>query len=202
MTIRFHEELVPYLVDIDSVSQHPRNVNSGDIEAIADSILANGFYNPVVVQRSTGYIIAGNHRYAALLSLGVHQVPVVSVDVDDERALRMMLADNRTSELSRRDEHALEKLLAELSEGTDGLVGTGYEDDDLADLVRANQATDHIPLGQYDEGEEPGERFLRRVVIHGFLEDNGVVRGFDEGDAEEAVVRLRDLGYNAQGGFG
>jgi len=202
MTIRFHEELVPYLVPIDSVKQHPRNVNSGDIEAIADSILANGFYNPVIVQRSSGHIIAGNHRYAALLSLGATDVPAVSVDVDDERALRMMLADNRTSELSRRDEHGLERLLSELSEGIDGLVGTGYEDDDLADLIRANQATDHIPLGKYDEAEEPGERFVRRVVIYGYLEDNGVVRGFDEGDAEEAVVRLRDLGYNAQGGFG
>lgn len=202
MRVHFHEELAPYLVPIDSIRQHPRNVNSGDVDAIADSIMANGFFNPVIVQRSTGYIIAGNHRYAALLSLEETQVPVVSVDVDDERALRMMLVDNRTSELSKRDDRALAEMLSELSEATEGLAGTAYEDENLTELLRSLRATDHIPLGGYGEGdEEPGQRFTRTVTVYGYLEDNGTVRSFDDGEAEDAVVRLRDLGYNARGGF-
>ena len=114
MTVHFHESIQHLLVPIEDVEQHPQNPNNGDVEVVADSILANGFYNPVVVQESTGRIVAGNTRYAALLSLGETRIPVVSVDITDEQALRLLIVDNRTSELGVRDGHELAALLKQL----------------------------------------------------------------------------------------
>jgi hypothetical protein len=53
------------IVPVDSLETHPRNVNQGDIGAIYESIGANGFYGAIVAQKSTGRILAGNHRNQA-----------------------------------------------------------------------------------------------------------------------------------------
>ena len=85
-------------VPVDSVTLHPRNPRRGDVDAIADSIRAHGQYAPLVVQRSTGFVLAGNHRLLALRRLGRDHVDVVFIDVDDDEALRILLVDNRASD--------------------------------------------------------------------------------------------------------
>jgi ParB-like chromosome segregation protein Spo0J len=95
----FHPGLDDLLVDIDSVCQHPANYNNGDLDAITASIETNGMYRPLYVQASTGQILAGNHTWAACKALGATLVPVVTLDVDDHTAKRIMLADNRTAAL-------------------------------------------------------------------------------------------------------
>ena len=84
-------------VPIDSLIPHPRNVRQGDLGSVIESVKANGCYRPLIVQRSTRHILAGNHLWRALKSLGYQQVDAVFIDCDDERALRIMLADDRTS---------------------------------------------------------------------------------------------------------
>jgi ParB-like chromosome segregation protein Spo0J len=100
------------LVATDRLQPHPRNVNRGDLVAIGGSIAENGFYGAVVAQKSTGHILAGNHRYDAAKAAGIAEVPVTWVDVDDDRALRILLADNRTTRLGHDDQEALAALLA------------------------------------------------------------------------------------------
>src|ERR1700722_394833 len=85
------------LVSIDSVRPHPRNVNEGDLAAIAESMRVHGFYGALRVQRSSGYIVAGNHSWAAAKEVGIEKVPVIMLDVDDDTALRLMLVDNATA---------------------------------------------------------------------------------------------------------
>lgn len=202
MSIQFHGEIEKLLIPLDSVSQHPRNANNGDVEAIAESIMANGFYNPIIVQRSTGYIIAGNHRYAAMLSLGQDQIPAVVLDVDDKTALRVMVADNRTAELAVRDEHELQEILEELTETEQGLTGTAYTEDDLSDLEQKLRAIDHMPIevdedydfGGFTQGGAP------KVMVFGYLDEDGRTRRFEIDEVVDAVARLKDLGYNAIGG--
>lgn len=121
-------------VPVDQIRTHPRNPNEGDVAEIGASIEDSGFYGACVVQRSTGYILAGNHRYLAARSKGLAVVPVLWLDVDDERSLRILLGDNRISELAHRNDKKLAALLAELSDGT-GLHGTGYDDGDLSSLL-------------------------------------------------------------------
>ncbi len=123
------------MVPIARLKQHERNVNSGDFGAIHESIEANGFFGALVVQRSTQKILAGNHRYAAAKQLGYTELPVTWVDVSDDAALRILLADNRTARLGHDEPNALAELLAELA-GTDkGLIGTGYDGDALDQLL-------------------------------------------------------------------
>lgn len=135
--VRIPAMLEPLLRDITTVSQHPRNPNNGDVDAITESMLTVGYTAPIVVQAATGYIVAGNHRYAAMLGLGATQIPVIEVDWDDETTLRHLLGDNATAALGRRDEADLLGLLRELAATDEGLVGTGYSVDDMAGLLRA-----------------------------------------------------------------
>lgn len=99
---------------IDAVRAHPSNPRNGDIDAIVKSIRVNGYVSPVIAQRSTGHIIAGNHRYYALLQSGSEMIPVVWVDMDDLSAKNYMLDDNRTSDLGNYDNANLVAVLQEL----------------------------------------------------------------------------------------
>lgn len=123
------------LVDVRSLSPHPRNPNIGDVGQIAESIRTNGFYGAIIAQRSTGHILVGHHRYAAAVEEGASEVPVTWVDVDDTHALKILLADNRTAEFGKRDEERLAELLSEL-QTLDSLAGTGYGDQDLDALIQ------------------------------------------------------------------
>jgi hypothetical protein len=149
--VRFHESLTPLMESIAAVEQYPDNPNNGDVEAIATSMEINGVFAPVVAQKSTGYILAGNHRYAALLSLGEHRIPVLWVDVDDVAARKIMLADNRTAALAEMDLIAVGEMLEEINANDPilGLLGTGY---DTAYLERLRAMQMDTPLEFEDSG--------------------------------------------------
>jgi len=136
---------------VESLLPHPRNPRQGDIGVIAESIAKNGWYGTVIVQQSTNHILAGNHRWQAAKQLGMKKVPVTYVDVDDETALRILLADNRTSDLASHDEHALSELLTELS--ADTLLGTGWDGDSL-DILLKELNTEMIYKGLSDPIEK------------------------------------------------
>lgn len=124
------------LVPVDELTPHPNNPRQGDVGAIAESIEQNGWYGTIVAQVSTKRILAGNHRWQAAKSLGFEEVPVAWVDVDDETALRIMLADNRSSDLASNDFAELAKILEGLFQNTEALLaGTGYDANDLDYLI-------------------------------------------------------------------
>lgn len=165
--VQFHEDLGPMLVDIDSVRQHPENYNNGDIDAIAESIEINGVYRPVFVQRSTGYIVAGNHTWEACKSLGSNQIPVVYLDVDDTEALRITIADNETARLARPDNARLLDQLRQLEE-SGGLFGTGYNEGRLEALALQVIRDNETPIGGF--AQEQGSEFDHNCPVcgHGF----------------------------------
>jgi len=122
-------------VSVGLIKPHSRNVNQGDKGKIYQSIQDNGFYGACIVQRSTRLILAGSHRWEAAKQAGMPAVPVIWADVDDDAALRIMLSDNATARAGNDNPNALAELLAELA-GTDkGLSGTGFDGDDLQDLI-------------------------------------------------------------------
>jgi ParB-like chromosome segregation protein Spo0J len=117
-----------------SLNEHPSNPRIGDVESVKNSIRKNGFFGTIVVQESTNYVLAGNHRLKAVTQLGFDSIPATFVDVDDEQAMRILLADNRTSDLGTYDEEALTELLEHLASTDDGLDGTGYDESFLSDV--------------------------------------------------------------------
>lgn len=126
---------------------HPQNPRQGDIGAIATSIQENGWYGTVVAQKSTNYVLAGNHRLQAAQQLGIKEVPVYWVDVDDKTATKIMLADNKTNDLALYDDDILATLLTELA-STDDLLGTGFDGDDL-DLLLQEEVDWESLVNQY-----------------------------------------------------
>lgn len=122
-------------IKVDDLTPHPQNVRQGDVGAISESLRIHGQYKPIVVQKSTNRILAGNHTWKAAKSLGWSEIAATVIDVDDEQGLRILIMDNRTTELATNDNEALASLLESLATSEESLAGTGYELDDLDDLL-------------------------------------------------------------------
>ena len=138
-------------VSVDDLIVHPENPRQGDIGAIITSIEHNGWYGTVVAQKSTGYVLAGNHRLLAARSVGIDTVPVYWVDVDDATAKRILLADNRTAELASYDDERLAELLTTALEDDD-LLGTGWTPEAVEDLLQT-MTIDEGSLDGLDHGD-------------------------------------------------
>src|SRR5690625_1082469 len=123
------------LAPVDAVRPHPRNPRQGDTGAIHESITANGFYGAIIAQKSTGFILAGNHRHQAAVQAGAGETPGTWVDADDDHALRILLAENRTNDLATSDDATLAEILKDIHEAHGTLAGTGYDGDALDDLL-------------------------------------------------------------------
>ena len=123
------------LVSVSRLTPHPRNPRKGSAEAIDESIRANGFYGAVVAQKSSGYILAGRHRVERATAAGIATVPVIWADVDDETALRILAADNRTSDLAGYDEQKLAELLESVKSESGELAGTGFSQEALDEIL-------------------------------------------------------------------
>lgn len=154
-------------VPIDSIVPHPANPNVGDVGAIGESIDSVGFYSTVYVQQSSGMILAGEHRWRALRAKGSQDVPVVFLDVDDETALRILLADNEIPrQHSYADDSRLAALLTDLATQTPrGLFGTGFDGDGLDRLISGL----NTPLaGGRGSPEEAGRKLAERFLVPPF----------------------------------
>jgi DNA modification methylase len=146
------------LVPVGDICPHPRNPRKGAVDAIDQSIAENGFYGAVIVQKSSSLILAGRHRWERAQAAGIATVPVIWVDVDDQAALRILAADNRTSDLAGYDPQALAELLESVRTESGGFEGTGYDEASFNEILA--QAGDAIlaanggaPASQ--ETEEP-----------------------------------------------
>jgi len=132
MNIR--EEIKHLAEPLKDFKTHPKNVRQGDVGAITQSLEAHGQYRPIVVQRSTGHILAGNHTFLAAKALKWEKIAATFVDCDDEQAIKILLVDNRANDLAMYDDRALADVLKELSSGA-GLDGSLFTGDDLDDLL-------------------------------------------------------------------
>jgi hypothetical protein len=126
-----------------SLTAHHGHVRRGNREAIRESINRNGFAGALVANRRDGKreILVGRHRWEEAAGLGVERVPVLWVDVDENEARRIILADNRTADLGNQDWSALEAVLTDLA-GSGGLEGTGYDARTLHELERLTRGDD------------------------------------------------------------
>jgi len=139
-------------IDIGTIEPHPKNVRQGDIGAISESLKAHGQYKPIVVDRRTNQILAGNHTWRAAKSLGWSQIAVGFIETkDDDDATRILLADNRTTDLASYDDAGLAGLLKELIASDDGLEGTLFNDEDLNELLVDAQPLDFTEFPIVDE---------------------------------------------------
>lgn len=164
-------------VPIDSVESHPENPKIGDVSAIAESLQRFGQVRTILVQDSTGYVVAGNHTRKAAQALGWGFIAVARVDLSDDEALAYMLADNRLAELGKYDNEVLAELTARAL-GAGGLAGTGYDEDDVLDGFANVVQTERVPIADLrphprNYKEHPPEQLAQ---LERSLEDNGFYR--------------------------
>lgn len=124
-------------LDIETIRPYPANPRNGDTERIVESLAAHDQYRAIVVQASTGLILAGNHTYAALMETGAKQVYAHVLECDDDEAAKIVLVDNRTNDVARYDNGLLLELLNSVS---DDLSGTGYDKQDVDRLIAEMEA--------------------------------------------------------------
>ena len=130
-------EITSLAVEVTDLREHPDNVREGDVGAICESLTFHGQYRPIVVQRSTNYVLAGNHTLKAARSLGWTHVAATFIDCDDERAMRILLVDNRTNDLASYNEPALVDALKQLAATEEGLIGTAFDTSALDEIIAA-----------------------------------------------------------------
>jgi hypothetical protein len=178
-------------VAIDELQPHPQNPRRGNVAAIEESIKAHGFVAPIVAQAGTGRIIIGRHRWTAAKNLGLRDVPVIWLDVDNEQALRLLLADNRTSDLSGYDDDHLLQTLRDIG----NLQGTLFDQDALETLIAKVGQTPAIApefKGDYaDAGAEMEARKASAERIGQELKD--VVLVMKPAEYAAFMTEVRDL---------
>lgn len=119
-------------------SNNPR-VIARAVDAVVESIRRFGFLNPILVDEH-GVIIAGHTRYWAARKLGLTEVPVIRLDLPEEKARLYRIADNATADVAEWD---VNKLVAELR-----LCDSLTEWFDESELERLTGAVDRIEVNE------------------------------------------------------
>jgi len=158
------DELAALAVDIDTLSPHPENFNRGNVQAIVESLRTNRLYKPVIYDKATGHVLAGNHTLKAARQLGWTQLAAVGITPDPDTARRILAVDNQTAKLSSYDQELQLALLQHLPD----LAGTGFSDDDLEDLLALTEEPIELPpaptQAAWAETEEENEERATRVT--------------------------------------
>jgi len=158
------------LVPVATLKEHPRNYRNHPDDQIAhimQSIREHGFYRNVIVAKDNT-ILAGHGVIKACKKMDIKEVPVVKLDIgpNDPRALKVLAGENEIGNLCETDDRLLSEILKEIkdfgNEDISGLLGTGFDDQMLANLVFVtrphneikdkNEAAHWVGMPEYEEG--------------------------------------------------
>jgi ParB family chromosome partitioning protein len=79
--------------------QPRKNFDKGKMEELTNSIKERGIIQPIIVRKSSNQsnkfeIIAGERRWQAAQSAGLHEVPVVEIEADNLKSLEFAIVEN------------------------------------------------------------------------------------------------------------
>jgi DNA modification methylase len=175
------ERLVPY-------ARNARTHSDGQVSQVAASIAQFGFVNPILVGPDR-VIIAGHARLLAARKLEMSEVPVIVLEHLSEAQRRaLVIADNRLALNAGWDEEMLAVELAALREEDFSLDVLGFDDEELARLLAAEDAT--AGLTDEDSVPEVPETPLSQATDLWSLGDHKLLVG----DATVAADVLRLMG--------
>ncbi len=108
-----------------------RDFGDEELAELADSIRTKGLLQPIIArpdpQRGGYEIVAGERRWRAAQRAGIHQVPVMVRDLNDQELLEVALIEN----VQRADLNAIE----EATGYSDLVERFGYTQEQLADVI-------------------------------------------------------------------
>lgn len=158
-------------IEIKKLKFHPKNprtIEPARLEQLKDSIIKKGFYQPILVWKKGGVVLAGNHRLMAAKQLeqegwefvspdgktGV--LPVVVEDVDAEIAEAILFETNNTYA------HWIEEKLAQAIQEAEAagrpIKGYGFDDAEVDRLLKAaiEEAEETIEVMAHDRKKGDG----------------------------------------------
>ena len=143
-------------VPIEFLKANPRNprrtFSDTELAELADSIKQHGVIQPIVVRPVKGNadrfeIIAGERRWRAAQRAGLHDVPIVTVDVNDSDALEIAIIEN----VQRSDLNAIEEaqgyhaLAAEFKRSQDDIAKiVGKSRSHVANMMRLTKLPNDV----------------------------------------------------------
>jgi DNA modification methylase len=131
------DRLIPY-------AKNPRTHSDKQVAQIAASIAEFGFNNPILVDTKAG-IIAGHGRLLAARHLGLTEVPVIVLDhLTEQKKRAYVLVDNQLALNAGWDEELLRVELAALQQENFDLGLVGFEEDELARLLAAQESSEGL----------------------------------------------------------
>lgn len=180
-----------------SLKPHPRNYREHPDDQLAhieQSLREHGQYRNIVVAED-GTILAGHGVVEAAQRLGLTALDGIRLPIkpDDPRALRVLAGDNEMGRRAMIDDRALSEILRDVYEqDVDGLLGTGYDEQMLANLLYVTRPASEI--ADFDAAAawagmpsfDPGDLDYKVVVICASKEERdrfveasgvGVMRG-------------------------
>ncbi|MGC7405399.1 plasmid partitioning protein RepB C-terminal domain-containing protein [Pandoraea pneumonica] len=180
------------IIPIDRIEiLNPRDRNNLIFEDIVGNIKKIGLKKPIVVTPRSGpdgterfLLVCGEGRLKAFTSLGESTIPALVVDVSDEDALIMSLAEN----IARRQHRPLE-LLA----GIRQLSAQGYSSKEIAEKTGLTQWYVRGILNLLSHGEER----LLVAVEQGRVPLNTALDIVGAGDSDEAVQEALQTAYES-----
>jgi ParB family chromosome partitioning protein len=152
-------------VPIEFVKPNPRNPRrhfaEAELEELAASVRERGIIQPILVRTARGAtdqyeIVAGERRWRAAQRAGLHDVPVVLLEVSDREALELAIIEN----VQRSDLNALEE-----ANGYQALADEfKYSQDDIAKIVGKSRShvTNTVRLLRLPDGVQ---EFIRSGKI-------------------------------------
>ncbi len=124
------EQIAAEWVAIDELkvwASNPRK-NTKAIKPVANSIARFGFAAPIIARRVDRVVIAGHTRLQAAKMLKLERVPVRFLDLSENEAQALALADNKLGEIAGWENETLRAILNTLkSEDADLLALAGFD---------------------------------------------------------------------------
>ena len=199
MSDNIRPELAHLSTPVTDMQPWPGNPRRGDVADIAQKLEAFGQYQPIIVQRSSGRIVVGNHRYeAATEVLGWTHMAAAVLDIDDVTAQKMLTADNRSSDKSGYDDRAL----AEFLSGLPDLDSTGWTFDDYDNLLAGLGDAGEAGLAQLEPGTLAGGGLFAGPVPAVLAEVPGTDARYAETPEDEAARAERMAGQTPRSAVG
>ncbi len=140
------------IVAIDKIIPYVRNPRKNEVavDKVKASIKEFGFRQPIVVT-SEYVVVAGHTRLLASKALGLTKLPVhIAEGLTESQIKAYRIADNRVAQDSEWDNELLKLELGELKEADFNLNLTGFDTDELSQLILPTNIEgftedDHIP---------------------------------------------------------
>jgi DNA modification methylase len=127
-------------IKIRELKENPKNprLNDPAVDAVARSIQAYGFNNPIITDEQLN-IAAGHTRLKAAIKLGLETVPVIRVPgLIGTKFTGYAIADNQTATIATWDDDVLKQLVAALNEDDSfDLLDLGFDEHALSVLLEA-----------------------------------------------------------------